>query len=517
MKRFYWIFLLFPFFFVFSGSNLNDPWDEGIRIYSETISIIGKNYPGKVNYEELIYNSIRGMLLRLDPHSSFLDPKALANIREDQAGRFYGLGITIQKIEDRLIITSVIEGGPAWKKKLRAGDIITHINGEPTKDISTSEAVRKLRGEKGTEVNITILRKWVDKPFDITIVREEIPFHSVNYYFMLNKETGYISLRNFAENTTKEFEETVKKLKKLGMKSLILDLRSNFGGSLLQAISIADQFLKKGKLIVYTKGKNANFYQEYYAEKNNQLENIPVVVLINSNSASASEIVAGALQDHDRAVIVGSPSWGKGLVQTLFYLSSNTALTLTTAKYYTPTGRSIQRDYTFLEDYFLYIERNEEEVKLQEFKLTPKKRKVYAGGGIIPDVRVELPPYPSTIHFLRLKGAFFDYANNFLNEKNSIVNDYLKKKKINKEELFESGFTITEKIWKDWLKFLKDSKIDIDEKELEKDKKIIIQELLYEIFSLADGFSEGAKYLAKYDTQILKAMEVMPMAYELIK
>ncbi|MGQ9619093.1 MAG: S41 family peptidase [Candidatus Aminicenantia bacterium] len=531
MKRLYLIFI--PFILISSENRINDPWEDGLKIYSEIISTTDKYFPSKIDYEELVYNSIRNMLLRLDPHSSFLDPKAFANMKEDQAGKFYGLGITIQKIEERLIITSVIEGGPAWKKRLRVGDIITHVDGEPTKDISASEAVRKLRGAKGTEVKITILRKGMDKPFDITIVREEIPYHSVNYYFMINKETGYISLRNFSETTTKEFEEAVNALKKEGMKSLILDLRWNPGGSLTQAVRIADEFLPKGKLVVFTKGRDSSAHkkfidsqteeekissiQNFYSEKNGQLEDIPLVIVINSGSASASEIVAGALQDHDRAIIVGTPSWGKGLVQTPFMLSHNTALVLTTAKYYTPTGRSIQRDYTFLEDYFLYIERTDEEINSHEFRLTSKGRKVYAGGGIIPDVKVEPLTYPSTVSFLRLKGAFFDYANRFLDENNPLLKKYLKSKKIRKQDLFESGFTITYEIWKDWLNFLKESNLRIEEKEIEKDKKFIIHELLYEIFSQADGFAEGAKYLDKYDPQILKAIESIPKAYTLLK
>jgi len=515
MRKIYLLFLIF-FLLFFSENEAGDPWDEGLKVYSEIVSIIDKNYPQKIDYEELIYNTIRGALLRLDPHSSFLDPKALASIREDQAGKFYGLGITIQKIEERLVITSVIEGGPAWKKRLRAGDVITHIDGEPTRDLSAQEAVRKLRGAKGTEVKVTILRRGVEKPFEVSIVREEIPYHSVNYYFMLNKDVGYISLRNFAENTTKEFEEAVKELKKAGMKSLILDLRWNQGGSLQQAVSIADEFLEKGKLIVYTKGRRPESSQEFYSEEDNQLERIPLVVLINSSSASASEIVAGALQDHDRAIIVGTPSWGKGLVQTIFYLSHNTALTLTTSKYYTPTGRSVQRDYTFLEDYFLYLERNDEDLNLHEFKLTPKGRKVFAGGGIIPDIRVDSPSLPNIVGFLRLKGAFFDYANKFLDDKNPLLIRYLRSKRIKKQDLFESGFEITDEIWKDWISFLKGLNIKFDEKETEKNKKWLVQELLYEIFSQADGFAEGAKYLSTFDPQILKGIEAIPKAKALL-
>ncbi len=516
MKKIFLLIFIFPLLF-FSDNKTEDPWDEGLRIYSEIVSIIDRYYPHNINYEELIYNTIRSELLRLDPHSSFLDPKALANMREDQAGKFYGLGITIQKIEERLIITSVIEGGPAWKKRLRAGDIITHIDGEPTRDISAQEAVRKLRGAKGTEVKVTIMRRGIERPFEITIVREEIPYHSVNYYFILNKEVGYISLRNFAENTTKEFEDAINVLKKEGMKALVLDLRWNLGGALQQAVSIADEFLEKGKLVVYTKGRRPESTQEFYSEEDNQLEKIPLVVLINSSSASASEIVAGALQDHDRAIVIGTPSWGKGLVQTLFFLSHNTALALTTSKYYTPTGRSVQRDYTFLEDYFLYIERNDEDLNFHEFKLTPKGRKVYAGGGIIPDIRVGALSLPGIVGVLRLKGVFFDYANKFLDDKNPLLINYLRSKRIKKQDLFESSFTITDEIWRDWLEFLKESNVRIDEKELEKSKKWIVQELLYEIFSQADGFAEGSKYLSTFDPQVIKAIEAIPKAIALLQ
>ncbi|MEW6457132.1 MAG: S41 family peptidase [Acidobacteriota bacterium] len=478
--------------------------------------MIEKNSVKDINREELIYSSIRGLLSTLDPHSHFLDPSHFSSMREEQSGKYYGLGISILKIEDRLTVISPIEGTPAWRLGIRPGDVITHINGDNTKYISSEEAVRKLRGPKGSTVRVTIWREGFEKPLEFSIVREEISLKSVNYYFMINSEVGYISIRNFAEVTTSEFEAAADDLKKKGMKALILDLRGNAGGPLFQAISLSDEFLPKGKLIVVTKGKKPQLKQEYYSEKDGQYEDIPLVILIDRGSASASEIVAGAMQEHERAILVGNRTWGKGLVQTIFQTSPDTALALTTAKYYTPSGRSIQRDYDSWEEYFIFYEEEKSEQQ-KEIKFPSKGRQVYEGGGITPDFKVKSILLPEIIVFLRAKGAFFSYANKFVNMELPIskkygLNDITEFKRF----LLNAVFPVGDEVLNDFKNYLRQNKINFDEIKFEKDKELIRFEINREILSSAGGIIEGVKFALRKDPQIKKALEVVELSKKLI-
>ncbi|MBM3297157.1 MAG: S41 family peptidase, partial [Candidatus Aminicenantes bacterium] len=331
----------------------DDPWDRSLAKVAELADIVERSYYRQTDRSELVYASIRGMLLTLDPHSYFLDPQTFARMREDQTGKYAGLGIQIQKQEDRLIVIAPIEGTPAWRLGIQVGDVISHIDGESTKPLSSFEAMQRLRGVKGTEVTITLVREGLESPFDVTIVREEITLYSVPYAFMLDDRTGYVFIRNFAETTAREFQEKMRDLSSRGMTRLVLDLRYNAGGPLFQSLEIADEFLPKGALIVSIKGRNTGYDRQFRAGRDGQHERLPLTVLINEGSASASEIVAGAVMDNDRGYVVGEVSFGKGLVQTVYPLGPDTAVALTTAKYLTPSGRSIQKDYSHLEDYFL--------------------------------------------------------------------------------------------------------------------------------------------------------------------
>lgn len=518
MKKTFKVFIIIAsIFFFLDLSFYKDQWDEGFKKYSRILSMIEKESVKNVNKEELIYSSIRGLLRTLDPHSNFLDPSQLSSMREEQSGKFYGIGISILKIEDRLTVISPIEGTPAWKLGIRPGDVITHINGETTKYISSEEAVRKLRGPKDSTVRVTIWREGFEKPLEFSITREEISLKSVNYYFMLDSEVGYISIRNFSETTTSEFEEAANNLKKKGMKALILDLRGNSGGALFQAVSMSDEFLPKGKLIVVTKGKKSQSKQEYYSEKDGQYEDLPLVILIDRGSASASEIVAGAMQEHDRAILVGNESWGKGLVQTIFQTSSDTALALTTAKYYTPSGRSIQRDYNSWEEYFNFIYDQEEKIEQKDVKFTSKGRKVYGGGGITPDFKVESILLSEIIVFLRAKGAFFSYSNKFVNmelpmSKKYGLNDGAEFKRF----LLNTAFVVNDELLNDFKNYLKQHKINFDENKFEKDKESIRFEINREILSSAGGITEGVKFALRKDPQIKKALEVVELSKKII-
>jgi carboxyl-terminal processing protease len=485
-----------------------DFWGESLEKYSSLLSLIETNYFSQVDPEKLVYSSIRGVLETLDPHSYFLDPDNFSRMREEYTGKYYGLGIQIQKQEDKLVVISPLEGSPASRLGIQPGDIISHINGESTKPISSFEAMQKLRGPKGTKVTITLVREGLEAPFDLTIERAEIPLRSVPYAFMITKDVGWIFIRNFAETTTEEFEEKMLKLLGQGMKSLILDLRNNTGGPFFQSIEVADLFLPKGSVIVSIKGRNRNYNREFRAQRDGQYERIPLVVLINRGSASASEIVSGAIMDNDRGFIVGEDSWGKGLVQTVFPLGENLALALTTAKYYTPSGRSIQRDYAHIEDYILYKKAPEEE---REVRYTAKGRKVLGQGGISPDFEVASGRKLFTLELMN-KGAFFGYARKFAGRQTPLSRSAV----FPGNEEKGTGLVIDSRVVEDFKAFLRSNKIAFSEERFQEAEEEIKRELEREIYSSLWGIEAGVKVYEKNDPAVLKALDVISEASKFI-
>jgi len=479
-----------------------DIWNQSLDKFSSLLDLIEKNYYREVEPEKLVFSSIRGMLETLDPHSYFLDPDSFSRMREEYTGKYYGLGIQIQKQEENLVVISPIEGTPASRLGILPGDIISHINGESTKPITSFDAMQKLRGPKGTKVTITIVREGRDAPLELTIEREEIPLRSVPYAFMLDDETGYIFIRNFAETTTREFEEKMRALEAQGMKDLILDLRGNTGGPFFQSIEISDEFLPKGAVIVSIKGRNRIYNREFRAQRDDQFEQLPLVVLINRGSASASEIVSGAVMDNDRGFIVGEDSWGKGLVQTVFPLGENLAVALTTAKYLTPSGRSIQRDYEHIEDYMLYRQAPEDS---REVKYTAKGRKVLGQGGITPDFEIEPTLSPATAE-LMIKGAFFGYARKLTGGATPL----------GKTVAIGRDFAVDSRVIEDFVAYLRANKIAFEEGKFKEAEGEIRRELEREIYSSALGIEEGWKAYRKTDAVILKALEIMPEAAKFV-
>ncbi len=315
---------------------------QKLRLFSEVLDIVQKSYVEEVNPKDLIYGAIRGMLGSLDPHSSFMTPDDYKELQIETKGSFTGIGIEITIKDGILTVVSPIEGTPAYRAGIKAGDKIIKINGKPTKNMSLFEAVKLLRGPKGTKVTISILREGWTELKDITIVRDVIPIISVRSR-TLEPGYGYIRISTFQEKTSRELRKALEKLEKENnpLKGLVLDLRNNPGGLLDQAVKVADEFLDRG-LIVYTNGRLKNQSMKFEATPNRHPHPYPLVVLVNEGSASASEIVAGALQDHHRAIIVGTQTFGKGSVQTIIPLEDGSAIRLTTARYYTPSGRSIQ-------------------------------------------------------------------------------------------------------------------------------------------------------------------------------
>ncbi|MDD8020107.1 MAG: S41 family peptidase [Acidobacteriota bacterium] len=518
-KKVVYLALFFSILFLLGGFLVAvDPWEHGLNKVVLISSVVKQNYYDDKDTKKLAFAAIRGMLDTLDPHSYFLDPESSLRFTEDYTGKYYGLGIQIQKQEDRLVVIAPIEGTPAWRLGIQPGDVITQIDGQSTRPLSSVEAMQKLRGEKGTKVTITIQRDGLDKPFDLTIAREEIPLLSVPYAFMIDeqKKTGYIFVRSFGRNTVGELEARMKDLSTAGMKSLILDLRGNTGGPVFQAVDMADEFLPKGTLIVSMRGRNKAYNRDFNASRNGQYETLPVVILINQGTASASEIVAGAIMDNDRGLIVGEDSWGKGLVQTVFPLAADMALALTTAKYLTPSGRLIQRDFSHLEEYYLAKKAPEDQ---RDIKYTLKKgRKVFGEGGITPDYEVKSTYKIFTVE-LMFKGAFFSYGRRFGQHQTSLSKKYVFPQELKTGQvlppgavIFDDEFKVTSEVIEDFKTYLDQAKISYDQNKFNEALDEIKGEIKREIFSSVIGPEEGVKISRQSDPVVLKAIDVMPEA-----
>ncbi|MGB5161933.1 MAG: S41 family peptidase [Thermoanaerobaculia bacterium] len=403
---------------------LNHEAREVLRLYTELLKVSHETYGGETSYKDLVNASIEGMVRSLDPHTSFLTAEAYSQMRDRQQSSFFGLGILVGLRNGQITVITPIEGTPASRMGLRAGDVIAAIEGETTEGMNINEAVRQLKGPKGTGVTITISRPGLDEHIEVTIVRDEIPQVSVRYQYMVSPETGYISISDFNRGTAREVREAVQALREQGMKQLLVDLRTNGGGLLDQAIEVVQQFLPKGSKIVETRGRTRDSHQEYFSEDPAPALDLPMVVLVGEGTASAAEIFAGAIQDHDVGLIVGTQTWGKGLVQTVYSLSYGAGLALTTARYYTPSGRLIQRDYSSWFDYSTHsngvdpaefeTENSDAIVDIEAYR-TDLGRKVYGGGGITPDVTIEPQEIPTLLQLLLSRNAFFDFAVSYAN------------------------------------------------------------------------------------------------------
>src|SRR5208283_1739877 len=472
---------------------------DSLKQFTDGYSIIENNYAEPVNPDKAIYNgAIPGMLHALDPHSNFFDPKSYALMREDQRGKYYGVGMTVGPRNNKVIVIFPFTGTPAYKAGIHPGDVIIAVDGKSTENMSTGDVADLLKGPKGTTVHISISREGVEKPMEFTLIRDEIPRYSVDVHFLIRPGIGYLHVTGFNETTE---EEVSKALEEFGdLKGLILDLRGNPGGLLSEGVGVADKFLKKGQLIVSHHGR-ASAEKRYSAQHGNGGKDYPLVVLVNRLTASAAEIVSGAIQDHDRGLIVGETTFGKGLVQTVYPLSENTGLALTTAHYYTPSGRLIQRDYANVSLYDYYFDRPDDDSKNtanREVKLTDSGRTVYGGGGIKPDVGID--PI-KTNHFqdsLLQHYAFFNFAKHYM------VNHHPTK-----------SFEVDDVTLQDFRKFLDAEKIPFTEAELLQNNDWVRSSIKSEIFVNAFGQEEGLKVKAEADPEVLKALDLLPQAKQL--
>jgi len=519
------LFTVIFFLIVLSVAWDEDVWTSSIDKISTIISFIEENYYKDVDPEELAYSSIRGMLQTLDPHSNFLDRRSMSRLTEDYRAKYYGTGMLIQQQDNRIVVISPIVGGPAYRMGVQPGDVISRIDGESTKTIDSYEAMQRLRGKKGTKVTITLVREGMEQPFDMTITREEIPLYSVPYAFLLQDDIGYIFIRNFAETTPKELREKMDLLTKQGMKNLILDLRQNGGGAFPQSLEISDEFLPRGSVIVSIRGRKELYNQEIRAIQKNKYEKIPLIILIDNGSASASEIVSGAMKDNDRALIVGEDSFGKGLVQTVFPLTEETAVSLTIAKYFTPSGRSIQKDYSNIEDYILQGYRQPVEVPEEEREVTytAQGRKVLGQGGITPDYKVAFRNKIFTFSVQRT-GAFFTYARKFATKKTDQSRLYVlpdeqgeKNVDLKDKKILDENFVVDTLILEDFKAHLKDLDFSYKPEDFEDALAEIKREIKREIFSSLWGVERGWKVLMENDPVVQKAIEVLPESEALLK
>jgi carboxyl-terminal processing protease len=448
-----------------------------------------------------------------------MDPRSFAQMRERQEGRYYGLGITINVIDGDVTVFSVFEGSPAHQKGLRRGDVIAKIEGEDAKGWTSEMAVSRLRGPKQSSVNISIRRAGYDGLIDLAVTRDEVHIPTVPAAVMLDPTTGYIKLQDFGENTDQELGKALEALTKQGMQKLVFDLRGNPGGALDQAIRVSNRFLPKGDLIVYTRGRVPNSDQDYRATEQSDYLKLPMITLVNRSSASASEIVSGALQDHDRSLIVGETTFGKALVQSVYRVAEGAGAAITTARYYTPSGRLIQRPWDVgFDEYLTYTWREQDGNKVhkpEDLKYTDAGRKVYSGGGVEPDRRYDGPSdgfNPTRFgRTIAARNLFDTYAQQFTRRGDTRV-----QKRGGQMRELSADFEVTDEMLAEFKKLVQQSPIPFDETawntDIEFIKAMIHREIDIDLFGIAAAY----KNLAKHDPQLQFALTLFPEAQQLL-
>lgn len=449
--------------------------------FREVLGYIDRNYVDEVNSDELVETAITNMLEKLDPHTVYIPKEEVTLAQSQLQGNFEGIGIEFNIFKDTLYVVTPLSGGPSEKVGLIAGDKIIKVDGENIAGIGLNnrKVFDRLRGPKGSEVMLSILRGAKNDPLEFKIIRDKIPQSSVDVAYMVNREIGYIKVSRFTATTYEEFRAAMERLLDQGMEKLVLDLTGNPGGYMDRAVNMVDEFLPGNQMIVYTKGKEPRYNSEYRAQRKGLFEKGAVVVMVDQGSASASEIVAGALQDNDRALIVGRRSFGKGLVQMPINLTDGSELRLTISRYYTPSGRSIQKPYDGKSEEYSHDLADRyasgelffaDSIHLNdslEF-LTSTGRKVYGGGGIVPDVFVPIDTTETSSYLTRL------YTSNTLREYTFKYNDANKKKfeKMSFEEFF-NDFTVSDKMLEDLNKLAKSNKVSFSSSEFNKSKELI--------------------------------------------
>jgi carboxyl-terminal processing protease len=481
---------------------------QKVRLLNEVVNQISQKYVDPIEEDELYLRAIKGLVESLDPYSEFLTREQYEDLKVHTTGNYQGLGISIDIRDKVLTVVAPIEGTPAYKAGVHPGDKIVEVDGASTRGWSSERAVQELRGPAGSRVVLTLVREGLTEPIKLTIKRQAIDIPSVPYAYMIRDGIGYIRFRQFSEKSAREVQSALERLRKQGMRSLILDVHSNPGGLLDQAIDVTDLFLDRGDVIVSTRGRIAEQNRKYYAKDDVNFSSFPIIVLVNEGTASASEILAGALQDHDRALILGRTTFGKGLVQSLFPLEGNqTALKLTTARYYTPSGRNIQREEEQDSPIFAMIEdedeppvveavREEGEVPDSLVFKTEMGRTVYGGGGITPDLIVSdtlSTAGRELVQRLFAKGVYFDYAVHYRSRHETLPQNW--RPSAADVEEFKS--------------FARARKILFAEEEFEAEREHIVNELRAVLISQYHGEGVARRQVIEGDKALATAIELL--------
>ncbi|MFB3825144.1 MAG: S41 family peptidase [Bryobacteraceae bacterium] len=486
-----------------AAASDNDEIDRSLRSFTRVYDLVEQNFADRVNADKAIYNgAIPGALRTLDPHSNFFDPRAYQLLREDQKGHYYGVGMSVAARNGKTVVMWPFPGSPAYRAGLRPGDVIVQVNDKATDNMTTSEVADLLKGPRGTQVRVLISREGSPEPIAFLVTRDEISRSSVPVAMWLRPGIAYIDIEQFSETTGRELEENLKKLGENNIKGLVLDLRGNPGGLLTEGVSVADKFLQKGQTIVSHRGR-ASAEKPYIARNGNRGRDYPIVVLVNRMSASAAEIVAGALQDHDRGWVLGEKTFGKGLVQTVYPLSENTGLALTTAHFYTPSGRLIQRDYTNKSffDYY-YAHKDENQRNPLDVKMTDSGRTVYGGGGITPDEKYEAPKLNKFQTELLRKYAFFNFTKYYFS-----VHDIKLPK----------GWAPDTTALNEFHDYLLKNGYDFTEAEFTQDMDWVKRSLKKEIYLTAFNLDESRKVEVETDPEVERAIDALPKARALLE
>ncbi len=503
--------------------------------YSEAISTITEQYAGEVDYEKATQAAIQGMLFTLDPHSVYFPSGEFKKLKEDQSSSFYGIGVQILRHDDGVYVTSVVQNTPASRAGLRFGDRIVEVEGKDARDWSSEEVSKNVRGDRLKSVDIKVERAGEEVPITFKITRDAVPLPSIRNAFMLSPGTGYIGLvGGFQHTTDDELREAITSLKKEGMRQLVLDLRNNPGGLLDQAIDVASEFLPRDKVVVSVKGRSEYRDPQVYKSNGSEPEDVPLVVMINRNTASASEIVAGAIQDHGRGLVVGETSFGKGLVQHVFQLPYNTGLTLTTARYYTPYGRSLQRDYSSgsLYDYYVRHDENDNQQPTQPGQPSPNEsssqtrgstapafrtaagRVFYGGGGITPDI--EARSLTATPIRGRIVEAAFYFTRQVVAGKIAGLESYRVDKVDYDHSPKSTDYAINDRVLDAFRAFVrKEQSQHLQPAQVDADLDFVRLRLRQEMITAAFGADAGQRVLLENDPQALRAVGVLPDAKRL--
>ncbi|MGH7496461.1 MAG: S41 family peptidase [bacterium] len=486
--------------------------------FNEVLNAVSRYYVDEVDNHKLIDGAISGMLETLDPHSVLIAKEQLADVTERFEGHFFGIGIEFVMSNKWPTIVAPIADSPSDRLGLRSGDQIIKIEEKTTYNLPENEIIERLRGQQGSKVQVTIKRPALDDPFDVTIIRDKISIFSVEPAFLMDNQTGYIRIKRFSKTTSDELEQSLTKLEAQGMKSLILDLRSNPGGFLDQAVGVADKFLERGRKIVYTRGRIPQASDDFYATDDDHHPQTPLIVLLDHGSASASEIVAGACQDWDRALVVGETSFGKGLVQNQIGLKDGSAIRVTTSKYYTPSGRLIQRHYesghvdNYLEEAYDDIDPNAsaDSLKNRPVYKTSSGRLVYGGGGITPDVNLKWQRYTRLFYELVMNRVFFEYANEFAARNKQLATDFAS---------YNSSWMPSDKVLSEFRRFaeavIAGKKLKFDQPSWDTDLPSITLYLKKEIALHLWDRDKAARVEISNDPQFAEVMRLLPQAEKL--